>query len=203
MSTLSSSSSSSSDHAARTDSLSPHPSIAPNTSSKLNFRRHRAVVVGQQILARLCEKGNITYECILASLAMSHIPCSSYLDGFRDGRLVAVLLLFRGCYFQGLFSIACINLVQFPSSFFSMRFVSVHVVHLCSSTDTTAAWKNSHLILSYSSDFHMINSISIAVHAFAWRILTSLSIGETLLPRYVNFSTNFGRPLFRVSIAPY
>ena len=37
----------------------------------------------------------------------------------------------------------------------------------------------------------MIDNLSIAVHDFAWRMLTSLSVNKILLPRYVNRSTNF------------
>ena len=37
----------------------------------------------------------------------------------------------------------------------------------------------------------MIDNLSIAVHAFARRILSSFSVDETLLPRCVNLSTNF------------
>ena len=70
----------------------------------------------------MCPMENVTYEFILAALAMSRIFCSSYLDGFRgkwpySGRHV-------GCCFQDL-----LILVQFPSSFVSMRFVYVDVVH--------------------------------------------------------------------------
>ena len=105
---------------------------------------------------------------------------------------------FVGCCFQDLFNITRSILVRFPSSFFSMRFVSVHVVHPCSSIDTTVLWKKSCFISSDRSDFHMIDSLSIAVHSFMRRILTSLLADETLLPRYVNSSTNFKEPPFRV-----
>ena len=53
-----------------------------------------------------------------------------------------------------------------PSSFFSSRFVSVHVVHPYSSIDVTAAWKKLRFILSVRSDFHIVDSLLIAVHAF-------------------------------------
>ena len=46
-----------------------------------------------------------------------------------------------GCCLQDLFNIARNILVELPSSFFSSRFVSVHIVHPYSSIDTTAAWK--------------------------------------------------------------
>ena len=55
-----------------------------------------------------------------------------------------------GCFvrycLQGLFS---------PWSFFSIRLLSIHVVHPYSSIDTTAAWKKLCYILSVTSDFHM------------------------------------------------
>ena len=42
----------------------------------------------------------------------------------------------------------------------------------------------------------MIDKLSIAVHAFAMSMLTLLSVDEILLPKYVNFSTDFkGLPL--------
>ena len=88
---------------------------------------------------------------------------------------------FVGCCFHDLFYITCSIFVQFPSSFFSMCFVSVHVVHPLSSIDTTITWKEFCFISLDWLDFYMINSLLIAVHIFAWHILTSLSVDETLL----------------------
>ena len=48
----------------------------------------------------------------------------------------------------------------------------------------------------------MIDNLSIVVHAFTEHMLTSLSIEEILLPRYVNLSTNLRELPFRVEIAP-
>ena len=62
--------------------------------------------------------------------------------------------------------------------------VSVQVVHPYSSIDTTAAWKKLRFILSVRSDFHMIDSLSIAVHAFVSRVLMSFSVDETLLLKH-------------------
>ena len=73
--------------------------------------------------------------------------------------------------------------LQLPSSFFFSRLVSVQVVHPYSSIDSTAAWKKLRIILSVRSDFHMIDSLSIAVHAFVSRVSMSFSVDETLLPR--------------------
>ena len=45
----------------------------------------------------------------------------------------------------------------------------------------TAAWKKLRFILLVRSDFHMTNSLVIAVHAFASRVLMSVSVDECLL----------------------
>ena len=90
---------------------------------------------------------------------------------------------FVGCCYQDVFNIARNILVELPSSFFSSRLVSVQVVHPYSSIDSTAAWKKLRFILSVRSDFHMIESLSIAVYAFVNRVSMSFSVDETLLPR--------------------
>ena len=90
---------------------------------------------------------------------------------------------FVGCWLHDLFNIACSILVQLPSSFFSICLVSIHVVHPYSSIDTTAAWKKLRFILSVRSDFHMTDSLSIAIHPFVSRVWMSVSVDETLLPR--------------------
>ena len=59
-----------------------------------------------------------------------------------------------GCCLLDLFNTAHRILVQLLSSFLSIRFVSVHMVHLYNSTDTTTAWKNCVL-------FHLIGLTSI------------------------------------------
>ena len=88
------------------------------------------------------------------------------------------------------------------TSFFSMRFVSVYVVHLYPSIYTNAVWKKSRFDLSDRFYFPMINNLSTAIHAFTRRIWRSFCVDETLLRRYVNLSTNFKRPPFRVEMAP-
>ena len=50
----------------------------------------------------------------------------------------------------------------------------------------TAAWKKLRFILSVSSDFHIIDSLLIAVHAFVNLVSMFFSVDSTLLPRYVN-----------------
>ena len=71
------------------------------------------------------------------------------------------------------------------------------MVHPYSSIDTATAWKN--FILS--DNFSIIDSLSIAVNAFSRRMLTSLSVDEILLLRYVNLFTNFRGLLLKVAIA--
>ena len=48
----------------------------------------------------------------------------------------------------------------------------------------------------------MISSLSIAVLAFTRQKLISLSVDEMLLLRYMNLSTNFTGPPFRVEMIP-
>ena len=47
-------------------------------------------------------------------------------------------------------------------------------MHPYSSIDTTATWKKLRFILSVRSEFHMTDSLSLAVHAFASRVLMSV-----------------------------
>ena len=80
--------------------------------------------------------------------------------------------------------------------FFSICFVSIHVVHPYNRMDTAIAWKKSCFILLDRLDFYMIDSLSIVFHGFAKHMLTSLSVNEILLLWYVNRSTNLrGLPL--------
>ena len=64
-----------------------------------------------------------------------------------------------------------------------MCFVSAHVVHPYSSIDTKAAWKKLRFNLSIKSDFYMTDSLCIFVHGFASRVLKSVLVDETKLPR--------------------
>ena len=52
-----------------------------------------------------------------------------------------------------------------------MRLVSDHVVYPYCSIDTAAALKKLRFILFDRSEFHMTDSLEIAVHAFASRVL--------------------------------
>ena len=107
-----------------------------------------------------------------------------------------------GCCFKNLFNMAHSFLVQLLSSFFSMRLVSVHVVHPYSSINTTVAWKKLRFISSDKSDFCMTDCLSMADYAFTSCVLILFSVDETLLPREVNFSPSFKEPLVRVEMSP-
>ena len=109
---------------------------------------------------------------------------------------------FVGCCFRDFLKTAHSILVYFSPSFFSMRYIIVHVVHLHSSMDNGTAWKKSRFILSALIDFSIIDKLSIAVHAFVKWMLISLSVDEIFLPIYMNWSTNYrGWPL-KVETSP-
>ena len=80
------------------------------------------------------------------------------LGEFVDGCTTAVLWL---CYFSNLFKTVRSIPVSFLSSFFSMRFINVYLVHPYSCIDTATPWKTYVLICRKKSDFHMIDSLPI------------------------------------------
>ena len=108
------------------------------------------------------------------------MSCSSYLDGLWQGRQVLP---------RGLVQNNTQHPCEFPSNSFFKCFVQVQVVPPYSSTDLTTVWKNSHFILSGRSDFHTVDNLPIVVRAFPMQKMTSLSVDEILLPRYMNWST--------------
>ena len=133
-----------------------------------------------------CEEVHRSTSLMSLSLLLQQCPaCMVRLTWivFMMGGSWPYSYCFVGEYLQDLFNIACSILVQLLSSFFSSHLVSVHVVHPYSSIETTTAWKKLHFILSVMSDFHMTNSLLIAVHAFVCHMSTSVSVDETLLPR--------------------
>ena len=82
------------------------------------------------------------YVCIHISRS-----CSSYLG---DGWQVIIEQLFYGVLFRVFFKTAQSIIMEFPSSIFFMRFVSILMVHQFSSTDTATVWKKFRFILSES-----------------------------------------------------
>ena len=69
-------------------------------------------------------------------------------------------------------------LAELLSRFFSMFFVIILVVNFYRNTNTVTCKKKFRFILSQRSDFLMIDNLSIAVHAFTRRMLTSFSLDE-------------------------
>ena len=60
----------------------------------------------------------------------------------------------------------------------------------------TAAWKKLRFILSVRSDFHIIDSLLIAIHAFVNLVSMSFLVDSTLLPRYVNFDIYVDKDIY-------
>ena len=83
---------------------------------------------------------NITCKLVLASSIVPSMSCLSYLDCFEMGGKWPYSCCFVGCCFQDLFKAPHTILVWFASTFSSMCFVRVHVVHLYSHIDK---WRNS------------------------------------------------------------
>ena len=88
----------------------------------------------------------IAYEFVLTSPAVTRMSGSSKLDSFVMGGRWPYNCCFVGCCLQDLFHIARSILAFLPSSFFSIRLISVHVLHPYSSMDTNASWKKLHFI---------------------------------------------------------
>ena len=109
---------------------------------------------------------------------------------------------FLGCCFLDLFKTAHDILVQFPSSFSSTRFDRLHGVQPFSSTNTAKAWNNFCFIISTRSDSHVIDNLSGTAPTFPMCMLTSLSVYEILLPRYVSRCSIFRSLPFSVKMLP-
>ena len=104
----------------------------------------------------------------------------------------------NNCYFMGVLLPEFVhNSTQHPCVFYVSHFflqtfrLRVQAVQPYSSTDNTSLWMNSCFVLSEISDFQLVDNLSVAVYAFPMCMLMSLSVDEILLPRYMNWSTNF------------
>ena len=98
--------------------------------------------------------------------------CPAYLARlvwmvFEMGGKCPYSCCFVGCCLQDLFNTARRILGQLPSSFHSIRLVSVHVVHPYSSIDTTPAWKKNAL-------FYLIGLTSIWPIVNRWLLMPLL-----------------------------
>ena len=111
----------------------------------------REVQTGCSILARPCERIHRSTSLMSSSLLLQLCPtclvCLIWMIFEMDDRWT-YSCYFVGSCLQNLFNIACIDLVQLPSSFFYIHLISVHVVHPYSSIDSTASRKKLCYILS-------------------------------------------------------
>ena len=111
-------------------------SIASGRSSRLHLVSVKScckqVLVGRSTLARLGEGDNRRISLMSSSLLLQHclgcLFCLIWILLEKGGKWP--YNWFVGCCFQDLFNIAHSILEQFPSSLCSIRFISVHVVHL-------------------------------------------------------------------------
>ena len=143
------------------------------------------VLSGRPAVVRPCEGVYMSTSLMSSSWILQPCPARSVhltWKVFVVGGRWPYSSSFVGCCLNDLFYIVDSILVQLQLSFFSLHLISVYVVHLYSSIDTTAAWKKLRFISSVKCDFHMNSSLSKAVHAFASRLLMSVSVDETLLP---------------------
>ena len=131
---------------------------------------------------------NVTYENALASSAMICMNCSSYLNGLSDGRQVAIQMLFWGeassriCSRQSTKFLSRSHLA-FPPCILSVSVWCIHTVVLIQvQFERNPVW-------FYQTS--MNDNLPIAFPTFTRLMLTSLSIDEILLPRFVNWSNNF------------
>ena len=106
----------------------------------------------------------------------------------------------EACFQDFFFKTASIILVYLPSSFFSMHFVNVHLVHPHISMDTVTAWKKSCFVLSDRSHFGVFDNLSIVFYSFTRRMLTSLSVDEMLVTIYMTWFTKFGGLTLKLEI---
>ena len=184
------------------DSFSP--SIPISMSSRLRLVSAQSwcsANIGMSICRSWLE--NVTYEFLLVFPACSACLVDlTWIVCELEGRW-PYNYCFVGSCFQELFKTALSIFLESPPTIFSIRFVSVHVVHPYSSMDTATTRKKSRFILLDWSNFCMINSVSIEFHAFDRCSMTSFSVDEILLSRYVNWSTNYDGLSLRVEMAPF
>ena len=136
----------------------------PLSALFLSFIPYPYIVAGRPAFAQPCVGVHKNTSLMSSSLLLQQCPARLTWIVFVIGGRWPYSWCLVGCCRLDLFKIARRILSQLPSSFFSSCFVRVHVVHPYSSIDATAAWKKLRFILSVRSDFHMIDSLLIAVH---------------------------------------
>ena len=115
---------------------------------------------------------------------LSYLVCLTWIVCKTEGRW-PYSYCFAKCCFQSLFNTVRRILVYLPSSFFTMHFLSAHVLHPYSNMGTAWAWKNSRFILLDKVDFDVNDNLLIVFHGFVRCMLTSHSVDKMLLTRYV------------------
>ena len=129
---------------------------------------------------------------------MPHISCFSYLDGLWDRKQVAgkMLDVASGIFSKQHIAFLCSSHLPFSPYIVLMFMWCIHTVIL------TQLGRNPILIYWRDQISIWLIILSIAFRAFTRCILTSLLVDEILLPRYVNFSTNFRGLTLKGEIAP-
>ena len=137
--------------------------------------------------ASMCRRpqDNVAYDFVLIARAVSRMLFSSTWYVWWDlnlrkapdlwgvaSRICSEQIVAFLCSCHLTFFFSCISLVP-------MRCILRVVL------SQAQLWKNPIFILPMRSDFHIIDNLSAASHAFASRMLTSLSVEEMLLPRYM------------------
>ena len=106
---------------------------------------------------------NIAYRFILISPVLPSMYCSSYFNGFWDGRKVTVQLLFCWVLFPEFVKTACSILLEFPTSFsargFSLCVYAVKTEFMCFKQDGAISILNGKP-LKFDQITHLSHNIS-------------------------------------------
>ena len=132
----------------------------------------------------ICESSeqSVAFKFILASLEVLR---SSYSNGSWDRRQVLVhllLVLLLSGFVQDSVQHSCVVPIMPFLYEFRSRQCGISIEYYGSSYSL----EDILLFLSDKKDSHMIEKLSKAFHTFTRRILTSRSVDEMLLPRYMN-----------------
>ena len=127
----------------------------------------------------------VTYASVPTSPPVSCVSGSSNLDSFHDGGgEVAIKQLVCEVLPPGV--------VQYCSEHSCVGAVKIFLCSASIQQYLHDRWlEKMHFILSVKSDFRVTDRLSITVHSFASHVMMSISLDETLLPKYVNLSTSF------------
>ena len=125
------------------------------------------MLVGHHL--HVCVKKSIRERCSF-SLLQQCVACLDLLIWM--GLKMGGRWLYRSCImryvFQDLSNVTRSILVQFPSLFFSIHFVSIHVVHPYNKMDSTVAWKK--CVLFYYISLTSIISITYWQQYMTWLV---------------------------------